>query len=124
LEQLTEVYRLRRDKLCSSLAKEIGDRLEWSKPEGGMFVWCKLPTGYSARELLAFAAQEDVTFSPGDMFSATGACQEYFRLSFVQFDEEMINEGVIRLARAISNYFDSKSRSKQAANRRSEPTFV
>jgi 2-aminoadipate transaminase len=113
-----KIYQSRRDTMLDAL-KKIGSyeglRVKFSQPQGGLFVWAKLPQGLSARELLNYAEREGVTFSPGDLFFVNQDRQEYFRLCFIQTDEAVIQEGVDRLARAVSTYFEQMAKSNAYA---------
>lgn len=110
LQTIKNAYSLRRDIMCQALSELLPNELRFAKPQGGMFVWARLPYGYSAKELLSFAEQEGVTFSSGDLFFVGGDRREFFRLSFVQSNKEEIEEGVQRLAKAVKNYLASKRR--------------
>jgi DNA-binding transcriptional MocR family regulator len=118
LDGVRKIYQSRRDTMLDAL-KKIGSyeglRVKFSQPQGGLFVWAKLPQGLSARELLNYAEREGVTFSPGDLFFVNQDRQEYFRLCFIQTDEAVIQEGVDRLARAVSTYFEQMAKSNAYA---------
>jgi DNA-binding transcriptional MocR family regulator len=76
-----------------------------------------LPANCSAQELLLFAEREGVTFSPGNLFYCNKPQLNCFRLCFIQQDEQTIEEGVERLSRAVSTYFDSiQKRPPQTVN--------
>jgi DNA-binding transcriptional MocR family regulator len=126
LEQIRKVYKIRLDTMCSALRCHIGQAINWTAPQGGLFVWAQLPAGCSARELLSFAEREAVTFSPGDMFFVNGDRQEFLRLSFIQTDEKTIEEGIRRLARAVGSYLESRRHSNGAgaSARSGEATWV
>lgn len=124
LRVVTEAYRRRRDVLCTSLTKHLKQDLKWSVPQGGMFVWVELPAGYSARELLAYAEREGVAFSPGDMFFANGDRFEFFRLSFIQVDEQQIEEGISRLAKAVRKYKHSRQAQLTPSYKGSDPALL
>ncbi len=118
LEHVRQCYRNRRDAMLSALSRHMASvssdkslKLSWSTPQGGLFIWAKLPDGLSARELLAFAEMQGVSFSPGDMFFLNGDHSEYFRLCFIQTEESVIEEGIERLARAMRSYFATVARS-------------
>jgi len=83
-----------------------GGSVTWRHPKGGLFIWAKLPDGFSARELLGYAERRGVSFSPGDLYFPDHAHQEYFRLCFIQIDEAQIELGIQRLAEAISQLLD------------------
>jgi 2-aminoadipate transaminase len=114
LHHVRDCYRRRRDAMIQALSTSTGNihfdgspSLTWSTPQGGLFIWAKLPTGLSSRELLRFAEPEGVTFSPGDTFFLNADHCEYMRLCFIQTDEAAINKGIERLAIAMRRYFDS-----------------
>jgi DNA-binding transcriptional MocR family regulator len=125
LDQIRRVYKSRLDTMCGALQKLPGGSVTWSTPEGGLFIWVKLPDGYSSRELLTYAERESVTFSPGDMFFVNGDRPEFLRLSFVQTDESTIEEGIRRFGRALSAYTEGRRHFKDTASLRGrEGTWV
>ncbi len=126
LLHVTEAYRQRRDVLCQALESHLGDYLSFSKPRGGMFVFGKLPEGYSSRELLSLAEKEGVSFSPGDMFFLGNDRFEFLRLSFIQLKKGEIEEGVRRLGAAVRAYAARARRSSRAATGScgAEGTFI
>jgi 2-aminoadipate transaminase len=114
LEHVKKSYRCRRDTMIAALEQnlanlenESGEKVFWTKPLGGLFLWVTLPANCSAKELLLFAEREGVTFSPGDLFYCNKTRLNCFRLCFIQQDERAIVEGVFRLARALTTYFES-----------------
>jgi DNA-binding transcriptional MocR family regulator len=113
LDQVRAAYRRRREAMCKALERHVDKSITWSRPKGGMFLWAKLPSGFSARELLAYAEKEGVVFYPGDNFSLSGEHPEYFRLSFIQSSEDQIEEGIARLAKAVKSYFASRQQMKE-----------
>ncbi|MBY0356855.1 MAG: PLP-dependent aminotransferase family protein [Candidatus Obscuribacterales bacterium] len=124
LQTIKDAYSARRDMMCKALSELLPNELQFAKPKGGMFIWARLPYGYSARELLSFAEQEGVLFSPGDLFFAGGDRKEFFRLSFVQSNQAEIEEGMQRLAKAVKSYLSSKrrkDRSESLVNMRAGP---
>jgi GntR family transcriptional regulator/MocR family aminotransferase len=112
LEHVRSAYRSRRDTMLSALSKAFKQTdprfaIKWSKPQGGLFIWSRLPAALSARQLLRFAEQEGVTFSPGDLFFLSGDRQEFMRLCFIQNNDEQIQEGIRRLGIAYQKYLDT-----------------
>ena len=79
------------------------DGVSWSRPEGGMFVWLKLPEGSDATALLARSVKEArVAFVPGNAFHADGSGRNTMRMSFTLADARAVGEGVPRLAKLMS----------------------
>ncbi|MBT9492669.1 MAG: PLP-dependent aminotransferase family protein [Paucibacter sp.] len=71
-----------------------------SPPEGGLFLWCKLPpTGPRAPELVARAESVNVRLTPGNALAVGqgGAGDDFIRLAFTQ-PAAMAVEGIRRLA--------------------------
>ncbi|MDP2083483.1 MAG: PLP-dependent aminotransferase family protein [Pseudotabrizicola sp.] len=100
---LRDVYRARRDHMLAALTREMPAGVEWTKPEGGMFVWITLPDGMDGADLLARSLEtERVAFVPGRAFFADGSGGNTIRLSFSRADEAAIDEGIKRLGRLIA----------------------
>ncbi|CAN7335745.1 PLP-dependent aminotransferase family protein [Neorhizobium tomejilense] len=102
--KIRSVYSKRRDAMLAALDKYMPKTATWTRPEGGMFVWVTLPEGMDGAELLAKSiATEKVAFVPGRAFYADGSNANTLRMSFSCADEAMIDEGIKRLGRLISN---------------------
>ena len=106
-EQVAKIrtaYSARRDAMLAALARHMPSGTSWTKPEGGMFVWVRLPEGMDGAELLARSIEtEKVAFVPGRAFHADGSNGNTLRLSFSCATEAMIEEGMQRLGRLIRN---------------------
>jgi 2-aminoadipate transaminase len=124
LASVQKEYTHRLDTICDAIDQYASNYLSYTRPEGGMFLWCKLPPGYSARELLSFAEREGVTYSPGDVFFVSGGRSESLRLTFIQQTRELIVEGIQRLAKAMRLYGSSRKRVQAEGSRVTEPTFI
>jgi len=109
LEDVRSLYGRRKNAMLASLDKHLIGEVSWTKPDGGMSLWMRLPSGCSSRDLLSYAEREGVAFTPGDVFFLAGDRQEYLRLSFVQIDERRIEEGIARLAKAIRLYLKNRA---------------
>ncbi|HEY2936800.1 MAG TPA: aminotransferase class I/II-fold pyridoxal phosphate-dependent enzyme [Gaiellaceae bacterium] len=97
--EVNEIYRGRRDALCSGLAR-IGWEVE--PPKGTMFVWAPIPEAYAAagsHELaLRLARDALVAVSPGAGFGEGG--EGHVRFALVE-NEHRIRQGVRGLRRAL-----------------------
>ncbi|MCC6791169.1 MAG: PLP-dependent aminotransferase family protein [Thermomicrobiales bacterium] len=105
VERARAVYRARRDAVIETLEEFMPPGVTWSHPEGGFFIWVTLPEGFSAYELLPFAAERGVAFLPGAWFYPRGhEVWNSLRISFSTHSEETIREGVRRLGRAVTEF--------------------
>jgi 2-aminoadipate transaminase len=101
IEFVSEALRGRRDALAASLGELIPEA-GFVVPEGGYFLWLKLPDDVDTVALLEAAADEHVSFIAGPDFMLEGG-RSSLRLSFASVPAELIPEGVARLARALAN---------------------
>ncbi|TPW33146.1 PLP-dependent aminotransferase family protein [Martelella alba] len=97
-EKVGRVYKERRDAMLASLAKHMPAGVEWTRPEGGMFVWITLPEDLDAAALLQLSLKTaKVAFVPGQAFYADGSGANHMRLSFSCATPALIDEGISRL---------------------------
>ncbi|MFD9307378.1 PLP-dependent aminotransferase family protein [Streptomyces sp. NPDC060048] len=96
--RVRDAYRSRRDALLTGLGSALPAGSTWNHPEGGMFVWARLPEGHDATALLRAATRAGVAFVPGAPFFAGSPDPRALRLSFTTHTEAEIAEGLRRLA--------------------------
>jgi len=100
LERLKTLYRARRDVMLESLEEHFGGRAEWTRPEGGLFIWATLGEGVDTTDLLA--RSEGVAFVPGRAAYMDGRSgSSSMRLNFAGVPEQDIREGIRRIGRAM-----------------------
>jgi DNA-binding transcriptional MocR family regulator len=76
--------------------------VEFDVPQGGLFLWARLPGEMSAESLLRAACKEGVDFVPGSKFFPDGnQGKDWMRLNFVVHSPEEIEEGIKRLGIAM-----------------------
>lgn len=96
------LYRAQRDAMLQALDHEMqGLGVTWNRPDGGMFLWARLPEGMNAIELLPHAVEKGVAFVPGAAFYAGHGDPRTLRLSFVTATADQIHTGVAALAQAV-----------------------
>ena len=96
------LYKSQCHAMLEALQKEMaGLDVVWNTPDGGMFLWVRLPEGMNAVELLPKAVDKGVAFVPGAAFYADHADPRTLRLSFVTASVEQIHIGIAALAQAI-----------------------
>jgi len=95
------LYRDQCEAMLRALERHMPAGVEWNRPEGGMFVWVKLPQHIDSMKLLEQAIAQNVAFVPGGPFFANEAQHNTLRLSFVTVPPATIDEGVARLGALI-----------------------
>lgn len=101
LTRLRSVYRERRNVMVAALRRWLPEGCEWTQPEGGLFLWVRLPGGADASELLPRALARKVAFVPGAPFWIGQADASTLRLNFSNANPERIEEGIRRLGEAL-----------------------
>ncbi|MEU2625393.1 PLP-dependent aminotransferase family protein [Streptomyces sp. NPDC007157] len=96
------VYGARRDAMLAGLADALPAGSTWNRPEGGMFLWARLPEPYDTTVVLRRAVEHDVAYVPGEPFYAADPDRSTLRLCFVTQTPEEIGEGLRRLAAGLS----------------------
>jgi 2-aminoadipate transaminase len=102
VQMLRQTYRTRRDTMLKALPTTVPEGTTWTVPEGGMFVWLRLPGTQDTTQVLREALTHNVAFVPGAPFYATTPDKATFRMSFTTNPPEEITEGMQRLARALN----------------------
>jgi 2-aminoadipate transaminase len=102
IAMLRTIYRERRDTMLRELPTTVPQGTTWTVPEGGMFVWLRLPGQADTTKLLKEALTHNVAFVPGAPFFATTPDIATFRMSFTTNPPEDITEGMKRLARTLN----------------------
>ncbi len=103
LRTLSKTYQKKCQVMLTALEKYLPENSSWFVPEGGYFVWVKIP-GVETEKLLSKATEGGVSFLPGKYFfldQSEGA--EYLRLSFSYESEENILKGIQKLGDVVNS---------------------
>ena len=101
IEVIKKAYHRRRDVMLKALRDNFNDGTTWTEPEGGLFLWVKLPDGISSSELLPAALKSGIAYVPGKHFYSDNPDDSTMRLNFCNATEENIAEGIKRLAAVV-----------------------
>lgn len=94
--------------ICASYAKQMDamqrmlstfpSSVSYTKPDGGIFLWCTLPEDFNTTQLLSTATKQGVAYIPGTHFYADGqGHHNTMRLNFSNASLENIEKGMERL---------------------------
>jgi DNA-binding transcriptional MocR family regulator len=102
VRMLRAAYQERRDTMITALPDTVPAGTVWTDPDGGMFVWLRLPgAGVDTAEVLTHALTHNVAFVPGAPFFAVNPDHATMRLSFATSPLDVITEGMRRLGVAL-----------------------
>ena len=100
-----DLYQERRDATLSAL-EDLLPAATHTVPQGGFYVWVRLPGGLDAKAMLPRAVTARVAYVPGTAFYVDGQGRDHVRLSYCYPTPERIREGVRRLAGVVDAELD------------------
>lgn len=96
---IREMYRHKAGLMISALEENMPASVSFTRPEGGIFLWCSLPEGKSLDEFVKRAGEKNVFVVPGTAFTADPAePSRSFRLNYSMPTDEEIVRGIKILA--------------------------
>ncbi len=100
IKKIVEVYRKKRDVMLEALEEHMPQDagVDWTYPEGGLFLWVTLPKNLDAEKLFPKAVEKKVAYVVGSAFHFDRSGKNTMRLNFSYPTEEQIIEGIKRLA--------------------------
>ena len=100
--RIRALYKAQRDAMLAALSREMsGLDVQWTCPQGGMFIWLQLPPAVNAAALLPQAVKAGMAFVPGSAFYADQPQNNTLRLSFVTADRPAIDQAIQILAQLL-----------------------
>lgn len=108
VKKVRNVYHQRRDAMLQALEAHFPKGCSWTRPQGGLFLWARVPECIDTEKLLNVAVDEKVAFVPGTAFYPGGQDgHDSMRLNFSYCPPPMIEEGIRRLGRAIERELEA-----------------
>jgi len=111
VRQLRKALRSKLDVLMECLRSQFGAQAEFEDPPGGIFLWVKLPGSVNTTRLAQVALQSGVAINPGaEWMTDTVEGNTRLRLCFAHPSEQIIREGIARLAEVCNREFGVPAR--------------
>ncbi|MDO4745137.1 MAG: PLP-dependent aminotransferase family protein [Bacillota bacterium] len=103
LQGFRSIYSKKRDLMYDYLEKLAADvGIKCRRPDGGVYMWVKLPAGMDGRELLKEVQKAGVTFIPGYAFYPQSHLgNDHIRLNYSYPTAQEIEDGMVILDRII-----------------------
>lgn len=98
IDKIKKLYKSQSSAMIKSIDKYFPKDIVYTSPQGGMFMWVKLPNGQSSLKLFDKAIKKKVAFVPGNPFYTDEKDVPTLRLNYTNTDIETIDEGIRRLA--------------------------
>ncbi len=101
LPKIRKLYRHKRDIMLEALDETWPDRTEWTRPQGGLFLWTTVDPAIDTKALLPRAAQKGVIYVAGHGFYAGNPEVNHMRLNFSFPSDENIRKGITILGEVL-----------------------
>jgi 2-aminoadipate transaminase len=109
--ELRNALRRKLNVLIECLRSQFGGEAEFEQPSGGIFLWVKLPGKVNTTRLAQAALESGIAINPvAEWMTDTVAGKSYLRLCFAHPSEQVIREGISRLAEICSQEFGVPAR--------------
>jgi 2-aminoadipate transaminase len=101
IKVIRKTYKERRDVMLAAMDRYFPPEVNWTHPQGGLFLWGTMPENLKSTEVLEKAIERKVAFVPGEPFHPCGGGHNTMRLNFSNASPEKIMEGIRRLGETI-----------------------
>jgi 2-aminoadipate transaminase len=102
------LYRRRADLMAQALATHMPEGTTWTTPGGGFFTWVTAPEGIDTVALSPAATARKVAYVPGRPFYPDGGGASQLRLAYSRVADDLIDEGIRRLAGLFQTALEGK----------------
>lgn len=95
IDEIKKIYKRKLNLMCSCLDEHCKGFISYVRPQGGLFIWAKLPDNVNMLDYVNKLLERNVAVVPGTAFMVddTKPCN-YIRLNFSTPDDESIVKGV------------------------------
>ena len=102
LKKSIAYYRDKRDYMLALLDKYMPEGVEWTRPEGGLFLFLTLPEEIDSVKLYDRALSAGVAYVAGSFFYTDGSHRNTMRLNFSFLDKDRMEDGIRILASLLA----------------------
>lgn len=108
IHTIRDVYGERRNVMLASMDRDFPPEVNWSQPQGGLFLWGVIPEYLNSADVLQAAIKQEVAFVPGEPFHPTGGGHNTMRINFSNTNPEMIQKGIAKLGKVLKEKIGKK----------------
>jgi len=108
LPKTIALYRERRNHMLECFRKYMPEKVKWTEPQGGLFLFVTMPAYIDAGNILRKAIDNNVAFVDGATFFCNDSGHNTMRINFSYSNRDEIEKGVERLALVIKEELKNK----------------
>lgn len=105
IKKIRVIYRKKSSLMLDCLEKELPSEITFTRPKGGLFIWCTLPRGLDSAPFVKGLVEKKVAVVPGATFlSDESGKSSSFRLNYSTPSDDDIRRGVKILGEYAKEY--------------------
>ena len=105
IQKIRAIYRKKCTLMLDCLEKELPEGITFTRPCGGLFIWCTLPRNLDSAPFVKGLIEKKVAVVPGSAFlSDVDGVSSSFRLNYSTPSDENIINGVKILGEYAKEY--------------------
>lgn len=105
IKKSCDLYGKKNELMLSCMDEKFPSYSSYTRPDGGLFLWCTLPSGFDSDAIFKKAVENKVAFVTGSACMVDqNAKNSSFRLNFSNSSDENIIKGISVLADVIKSF--------------------
>lgn len=104
IEKARLLYKAKAERMMECMGKYFPKEVQYTRPEGGMFLWATMPEGVRAVDVQNEAMKHGVAVCAGDPFYESERGVRTMRINYSNSTDEAIEKGVKILAEVIRGF--------------------
>ena len=105
IQKIRALYKHKSGLMLDAIREYFPKEVQYTTPQGGLFLWCTLPEGADMLEFVQFAKTKGVAVVPGVAFNVEeGTPSRCFRLNYSTPTDEKVVEGTRLLGLALREF--------------------
>lgn len=108
IKKIKEIYGRKMQIMLRSMEEYFPEGAQYAEPDGGMFVWVRLPEHVNTIDMFHKAIEQNVAYVVGSAFYPNGKGTNTMRLNFTHPSDDKIEEGIKRLGNVLHQELSKK----------------
>ena len=111
IREIQDIYRRKCSLMLAEMDRAFPKALRYTRPEGGLFIWCTLPAEIPMMDFVRRAVERKVAVVPGTAFNCdTEAPSPSFRLNYSTPSDDDIRRGIAILGELAADMLREAAR--------------
>ena len=105
IKGICDLYRENCQTMIKEMEKNFPEKIKFTRPDGGLFLWCTMPDGTDMKKLIGDFVANDIAVVPGSTFLPDLTKESFsFRMNYSMPTKQQIVKGVEIMGKVLKNY--------------------